>query len=195
MNHPTRLFFCVKDMAKFSIKPFSPTEESEASCSGVVHKMGSQLWEVESAQTWRDAQWLYEKPSAQSKPWAKTMRTFLRWRLRRYLKDETVELNVRKNPFEGVLWFFHAEPVFGYPEPKALEYRERLMRTLKELSIHNPSALKSTMDFFKRPPTDEYILGLIEAALKGETVYKDDPALMASSYDETAPNQIGRISG
>ena len=177
MNHPTRLYFCVKDMAKFSVRPFTPTEEAEASCAGVVHKTGAKLWEVESAQTWRDAQWLYEKPSAQSKPWAKTMRTFLRWRLRRYLKDETVELNVRKNPFEGVLWFFHVEPTFGLPDPKAVEYRGRLMRTVKELSIHNPSALKEIVAHHTKPPADAYILGLIINAVRGETTYKDDPNL------------------
>lgn len=181
MKHPNRLYFCVKDFARFGTTPFPLSEERASSCSGVIHKMTTFLWEVESPSTFRDSHWLTDSPS--DKVTGKTMRTFLRWRLRRYLKDEKAEVMVRKSPFDASTWLFKQEkPCWADPGPAADQLRTRLMRAMHELNHYHPTLAATVTEYFKKVE-DPYTPALLESAFKGEERYGYDRSI----YGDPAP--------
>lgn len=198
MKHPNRLYFCVRKFAKFGTTPFPLSEEKESSCSGVIHKMTPFLWEVESPSTFRDSYWLTDCPS--DKMTGKTMRTFLRWRLRRYLRDEKLEVMVRKSPFDASTWLFHQEkPCWADPGPAADKLRTRLMRAMHELNHYHPALAATVTEHFKKEE-DPYTPSLLDAAFNGEekyeydrSIYGNEPVTVTENEAETVMGGVGMV--
>lgn len=188
MKHPNRLYFCVKEFARFGTTPFPLSEEKASSCSGVIHKMTPFLWEVESPSTFRDSHWLTDSPS--DKVTGKTMRTFLRWRLRRYLKDEKIDVMVRKSPFDASTWLFKQEkPCWADPGPAAENLRTRLMRSMHELNHFHPTLAATVMEYFTRVE-DPYTPGLLGAAFKGVEKYEYDRSIYGDPVSENKAETV-----
>jgi hypothetical protein len=189
MKHPSRLFFCVQRINEdtpieekpklFSVKPFSLSEERASFCSGVIHQTTPFLWEVESPSTFRDAHYLTDEPSA--KMTGKTVRTFIRWRLRSYLRTNAVEVTVRKSPFDRACWLFKQEkPCWAEPGPQATQLRTKLMRAIHELNHFHPALAATVKEFFKEDT--EYTLRVIEAAVRGLESFEHDPTTDPATY-------------
>ena len=187
MKHPNRLYFCVAEYAKFSVSPFPLSEEKASDCSGILHKMTPFLWEVEGPSTYRDAHWLVETPS--SKATGKTMRTFLRWRLRRYLKDEKAEVMVRKSPFDNCAWLFTREnPCYAEGGEQANVLRTKLMRAVHELHHFHPALAATVLEYWgKRSDIvkdDTYTIEIVKAAIGGAETFTPDPVCLPATYTD-----------
>lgn len=155
----------------FSMSPFNPSEQEDSEASGVVVRKTDHLWEVEVPSTFKSAYHLIE--GAQEKAKDRSLRTWVRNRLRRYLKMPSMDLTIQTSALDNIVWLMKQEsPCWAEPGPKAEQIRVKLMAALHELRHANPTLATNVAEYFQKD--GEYSAEFVEAAFRGEKTYTHD---------------------